>query len=208
MLRDDAVSIIKGRLARWNDTVLANYIIVELKAAQQRNELMEPLPWFLLTESSYTVTVEDEERIEIPADFIREADEDAFWVEDASGNWTKLIKDDYDYIRGRFTGTGIPERYALVGRYLRVRPAPDGVYNVHMIYYGKDEALSTNIENKWLANAPEVLIADAGHVIASRYVRNDSAAAEFKQDFMRARKELLVANQARLDANRIYRSDN
>lgn len=208
MTRDEAVSIIKGRLARWNDTVLGTHIIVELKQAQQRAEMDATLPWFLLTESSYAATVADEERTELPADFLREAEEDALWVEDTDATWTQLKKDDYAAIRTRWTETGLPRRYAIVGEYLRLRPVPDTVYNLHMIYYGKDTVLSTNIENKWLANVPELLIADAGAIIASRYVRNEPAAAEFRADYQRARTQMMTMNQARLDANRVYGSDN
>lgn len=208
MDRDTAVTILKGRLARWNDTVLTNYIIAELKAAQARAELHVTLPWFLLTESTYTTTTIDDERVELPSDFLREAEEDAFWLTDADGNEVELRKDDYNGIKNRWPDSGQPRRYALVGRYFRLRPVPDLAYTVRMIYYGKDAILTTNIENKWLEHAPEVLIAEAGHIIASRYVRNDVAANEFKVDVIRAWKDVDVANQARLDANRIYGSDN
>lgn len=208
MTRDEAVSIIKGRLARWNDTVLTNHIIVELKQAQQRAEMDATLPWFLLTESSYAATVVDEERVEVPADFLREAEEDALWLEATDGTWVQLKKDDYASIRNRWTESDQPRRYALVGEYFRLRPVPDAVYNLHMIYYGKDAVLSTNIENKWLLHTPELLIADAGAIIAARYVRNEPAAAEFRADYQRARTQMMTMNQARLDANRVYGSDN
>ena len=209
MLRDAAVSILKGRLARWNDTVLTDYIVTELQAAQQRAELRASLPWFLLTESSYTTTTSGEERIEIPADFLREAEEDALWMEDAEGTWAEMRKDDYSTLRARYPESGKPRGYALVGNYFRLFPVPDSAgYTAHMIYYAKDAVLTANVENNWLAHAPEVLISDAGHIIASRYVRNDAAAAEFKADYMRAYDELRIANQARRDANRVYGSEN
>lgn len=209
MLRDAVVSLIKGRLARWNDTVLTNHIITELQMAQIRAEQKATLPWFLLTESSYTTTTAGEERIEVPADFLREAEEDALWLEDAEGTWRELRKGDYSSLRPRYPESGKPVTYALVGNYFRLFPVPDSAgYTAHMIYYAKDATLETNVENKWLSHAPEILIADAGHIIASRYVRNDSAAMEFKADYARAYDELRVANQARLDANRIYGSEN
>lgn len=208
MDRSAAVSIIKGRLARWNDTVLTDYIVTELQAAQQRAEMHAPLPWFLLTESTYTTTTIDDERVELPSDFLREAEEDAFWIEDEDGNDVLLRKDDYYAIKQRWPDSGRPRRYALVGRYLRLRPLPDAAYTVRMIYYGKDALLTTDVENKWLEHAPEVLIAEAGYIIAARYVRNDAAAQEFKMDLARAWKEVEIMNQARLDANRIYGSDN
>lgn len=205
---DDAVALIKGRLARWNDTVLTTYIKMEIAAAQRRQEMVEPLPWFLLTESSYATTTVGDERVEIPDDFIREADEDALWIEDSDGVYHKLRKDDYDAIRSYWTETGQPLRYALVGSYFRLRPEPDAVYTVHMIYFGKDSELSDGSPtNKWLDNASEVLIADAGRVVASRYVRNDAAAAEFEKDLVLTRRALDTMTQARLDASRSYVGD-
>jgi hypothetical protein len=208
MDRDTAVSIIKGRLARWSDTVLTDHIIAELQAAQQRLEGWPEPAWFLLTESSYTTTTIGEERIGVPLDFIMEVEADALWIEDTEGNWTALKKDDYDEIRARWPDTGLPRRYALMGSYFRLRPAPDIGYTLHMIYYGKDDALTTNMENKWLKYVPDLLISEAGYIIASRYVRNEPAAAEFKADVARARDALLRMNQARRDANRTYGSDN
>lgn len=208
MDRDTAVTIVKRRLARFNDSVMTDYIITEMQAAQQRLEGRPEPPWFLITESAYTTTSANEERIAVPTDFLMEVEGDALWIEDTDGVRTVLKKDDYDSIRTLYSEPGTPKRYALLGNYFRLRPAPDAGYTLHMIYYGSDDVLSTNMENQWLKYMPEILIAETGFVIASQYIMNAAAAAKFASDVQVATGQLRAMNQARLDANRIYGSDN
>lgn len=208
MLRDTAVSLVKGRLARFtSSTVLDDHIVAEMKAYQEVLETAAFLPWFLVKESSSTTLTVSDDRLVLPSDFLRETEADALWITDSDGNEHKLDKDDYDEIRALYPASSLPKAYDLVGDYLRVRPIPDAAYTVKMIYFGRALPLDDNIENGWLKHASGLMIAGTGYVIASQYVKNKDAAAAFAKQEQRAHAGLLTADQARKDANREYRDE-
>ncbi len=203
MTRDEAVTIIKGRLGRPSDTTIDTLILNEMKLAQTQAERDRILPWFLLTEISDASTTIDEQRLQVPTDFLREFGEGALWHFNDSGNpvWSDMTKEELDYLRQRYsTASGAPVSYALVGKYFRLFPTPDQVYTIKMLYYAQDEVLSTNIENQWLKEAPGILVSRTGAVIA-RYL-NHPALIAFNADLLTAQNELVVQETARDEANR------
>lgn len=201
--RDEAVTIIKGRLGRPSDTTIDTLIINEMKLAQTQAERDKVLPWFLLTEISDASATINEQRLKVPTDFLREFGEGALWHFDDSADptWTDLTKEEFDYLRQRYsTASGAPVSYALVGSYFRLFPTPDQAYTMKMLYYAQDEVLSTDIENQWLKEAPGILISRTGGVIA-RYLNHPSIVA-FSADLLTAQNELVVQETARDEANR------
>lgn len=206
MLRDDVKALIAERLG--NRKNLDNLIISELKLAQSTLETGEFLPWFLLTEMEQTVTNVADYRVGLPLDFLMECEETGLWYEDANGVRHDLEKKDLDQLTATYQTnsgvvTGPPERYALVGNYFYVFPQPDQAYTLKTIYYGMDQTLDTNIENKWLKWCPDLLMAMAGVNVAG-FVGNDRAAALFQARISSAEAQLIKQHEARANTNREY----
>ena len=180
MTRDEAVNRIQVLLGFRTDlvTVIQNALL----DAQVEIEMEPELPWFLQTEVAFSPTVDGEERKELPDDFIKEIDEDALWLYQAEleddEQWTPLIKEDISLLRRKLPASGPPRAYAIDGRYFRLFPKPDGVYILKLMYFAKDDTLTTNIENRWLKYAPSILIGVAGKKVASA-ARDTTAHAEF-----------------------------
>jgi len=164
MTRDEAVVEIQEILSFRTDQVAG--IERRLKRAQTFAENGPQLPWFLKTERSSIATAVDEERIPLPNDFLKEYEESALWYvpTDTDEQEVPLVKDDLDFLRGKFprTSTGIPTHYAIDSKYFRLFPTPDAAYTVKMVYYKKDTVLDSDIENLWLEHAPWILIGRAG----------------------------------------------
>lgn len=188
MTRDEAVTSIMNRLG--NRTDLETDIITEMKIVQE--SVLEGhswLPWFLLSEIATETTVADEERVELPTDFLLEDDDQALWWYDSSdtdNGWKPLAKDDLDILRERYPGTGEPKAYALRGNYFIIKPTPDDSYTLKMSYYARDAALDTDIENEWLKHAADLLIAETCVVMAEEYIKDSESAERFKVAARRA----------------------
>ena len=192
---------------------LATPIVEELQDAQRKFEqgIILPsggtyFPWFLTTEISSIYTTINEERVAIPDDFIQEVEEDALWYYNSVNDpaWILLNKDDLDFLRNSDLGTGAPQSYALDASYFRIFPTPDAAYQMKMMYIGKDATLDDDTtENKWLKNAPELLMGEAGMVIAAA-ARDKDAIAIFQQMRTEAVNRLFIQTEARKHENRTY----
>ena len=208
MTRDEAVALIRKRMSRFTtNAVLDGYIVDEMKAYQQKLEEKPFLPWFLLEESSSISMTIGEERVPLPSDFLKEEEGDALWLEDAQGTEYRLEKNDYDYMRKRYTANARPVNYAIIGPYFRLRPKPDIAYTLRMIYFKNDAVLTTNIENQWLKYASDLMIAGTGVVIASQYTKDMKSAQMFMEQEAEAYRDLISTDQARKDANRTYQAE-
>jgi hypothetical protein len=65
------------------------------------------------------------------------------------------------YDTGSEIGPGVPRDYYLGDTFVLLYPPPDGVYYVSWRYWAQDAAQVLGQENKWLKNAPWVLIGHA-----------------------------------------------
>lgn len=208
MTRDEAIEdYLKPRLSRFNDTVMTTYCINELKSAQRRYERGASLPWFLESERSTGTEDITATKIALPDDFIREIEEHGMWFVASDGTEYPMRKMDYQDMIMRFDSTGTRcQAYALMGDYFYPRPIPDvgSTFQIRTLYYKKDVDLATNVENEWLKNVPELLIASAGRILSAHYTGDKNLAAAFSLEEKEAWQELVVANQARKDANREY----
>jgi hypothetical protein len=205
MLRSQAVA--RAQRILGFTTAHETALIEQLQDAQQEFEQDAELPWFLRREISSVSTTIDEERVQVPPDFLREVEEDALYYFDPAADdadkYTTLVKEELAFLRGDLPGTGSPSHYALDGIYFRVFPTPDEVYTLKMIYYAKDALLTTDIENDWLKYLPTLMIGRAGQVVAAS-TRNPEAVVEFKRLESLGLGLLIRGNVARAAAGRTY----
>lgn len=71
------------------------------------------------------------------------------------------------YDTGSQVGPGAPRDYYLGDTFVDLYPAPDGVYYISWRYWANDVQQAIGQENKWLKNAPWVLIGDAAAKICA-----------------------------------------
>jgi hypothetical protein len=177
-----------------------NEIINIIADAQEMLETITPttpLPWFLLTERASTSSVAEEERIQIPSDFIQEAEDTTIWLVRPDGEGEvplrKYTEQDLRVLMqeyGGYSQENDVERYrynyALTGEYYRIFPAPRDVYTFKHMYYQRQTVMTDpNETNNWLRYAPWVLIGSAGEelalglrdTIALQYFQGKKAAA-------------------------------
>jgi hypothetical protein len=84
---------------------------------------------------------------------------------------------DWPYVYGNTSGyiydtalslpPGVPRDYYLGDTFVQLYPPPDGVYNISWRYWAQDAQPALGQENKWLKNAPWVLIGDAAAKISA-----------------------------------------
>src|SRR5689334_20945854 len=169
MTRDEVVALIQQVLGFR--TSLQSTIISNLQFVQIQLESEPEKPWFMISEDSFTSTSALEERIAVPDDFLQEVEETVlkYVPDDTTAEEVDLVKEDYDTLRANYRGSvpGPPEAYALVGNYFRIFPTPDDTYTIRMIYYQKQAALVSNIENGWTKYVPYLIAGEAGAIVAA-----------------------------------------
>ncbi len=206
MFRDVARARIQQTLGFRSDK--ETEIIAALQDAQVMLERGATLPWFLQSEVASIVTVDGEERVPLPTDFLREWEDDPLWyfVAGSGGDddtWTELAKDDLALLRSKYPGEGAPVAYALDVKYFRIFPTPDDAYTLKMIYFKKDAVLTTNVENQWLTYFPYLVIGEAG-ILLSAGLRDANALAIFQKWADEWRARMLVENETRMHASHGY----
>ena len=206
MTRDQVVAIIKARLLRADDSTVDTKIVTEMQYVQEQlleNALV--LPWFLLSEFQTIDTSADEERLPLPTGFLREHEECSLWIYDSTEEeWLPLERDDYEVLANTHKEPGQPEAYALDGMYFRLKPTPNETYTLRTRFYIRDTALTSNVENKWLLYASDLMVAETGFIMASTYLKDNDLASKFQADIGRARDRLNLVNEARAHTNRNY----
>lgn len=169
MDRDTAVARIKRGLAFRSD--LDNEIVDALKEAQRKREVGLTPPWFLLKEDQPLSIVSLNPNVTIPVDFWRTGEGEKIKLTvPGETKPTFIPRYDLDKAIALFgdVGNGVPGKaYVLRTSTLRFFPTPDTSYTATWSYYQHDQILSTNIENLWLKYAPDLLIGDAGSIIAA-----------------------------------------
>ena len=214
MKRDAAVTIIKGRVQRANDSALDAKIVTEMQEVQKELEGNAKLPWFLLSEFLTRTTSAGEERVPLPVksglvegDFLREYEGGSLWIlNDAGNDWDPLDKDDFlvlEAVHGSLAKNK-PKGYSLDGKYFRLKPTPDKVYTLRMRVWLRDVALSDDIENDWLANASDLLMSATAQKIARFHLRDEKQAVSFDGEIATALARLNISDEARKHTNRSY----
>lgn len=201
MTRDEAVGWVQFQLGSRSDLVTRTQSA--LIAAQEELERQDFLPWFLRVELPVTLSEPNDARILLPENFIREWEDSALYILKTDGKLAELEKQPLDDLTGfyRNSAPGFPVAYALDNQYFRLFPTPDAQYNLRMFYYGHDDALTSNIENKWLRYAPWMLIANALLLMApglrdtAAYSMAEKKAAAAKSDLVRAGEDRDIAQR-------------
>ncbi len=200
MLGSLAVSTIAARLGK-RGTTFNSEILLELQAAQEEMETGPQLPWFLLTNDTSTTTTAATRTTSVPTDFLLVDDYAKLFLIDADGGYNLCEKNDYDVLRKSpfFDDTKIPEQYALQFETFYWFPLPDIAYTFDLWYYKRDDALTTAAANKWMKNAPMVLLNKAG-VQMARFFRDAQALQIFDGDFNRAVASMWARDEAQRQA--------
>lgn len=198
MTRLELVTMILNRLGGRSGTTLSALVVSELQFRQQVLEREAELPWFLLTEAAVTVSAEE---VTLPTGFLREYEDDSFFIQQSSGVWKQLDKrlpthifEDEDLV-----GSGEPSAYYLL-KELHVFPTPSSSYSGRFFHYAAQPVLSADeTSNEWTVEAPDLLGAEAGYLVA-KYLRDFNAAQLFETEIRDARRRIVAANVARKQA--------
>lgn len=206
MTRDEAVAIIGDRLGQR--TGLGTQIAAEMQLRQTVLEGRPELPWFLLTKLSYTATATAINSFAGPTDLLLEYDDPpgAIFVTDPDTlAVTRLIKVSFSELGDRRTEeplVGRPRTYSWMGSDIECYPTTDKLYLFTGLYYQKAVALTTGtLDNAWLNNAPDILIAETGLKIA-QFLRDQVYIQLFDNDRKEAWMQMLKTNTARVQAAR------
>lgn len=201
-----SLDILMGRLGR-TDPDLRSKCLLEMQLAQESLEQSETLPWFIQGEKADSLTDIDERRLRLPPDFLRESEEQELVYIDSEGEEHSLEKGSYDELREEFGAgaTGEPKKYAIRNDYIVFFPIPDSQYAVAFSsYYARQTPPedTTASENAWFKNASDLLIARAGLVIASNYLKDPELVQTFGDLHKDAKTRLFHLEVAREEANR------
>lgn len=201
----DSLDILMGRLGRSDPDIRAKCLL-EMRLAQEALEQSETLPWFLMGEKAEATTDANERRLKLPPDFLRESEEQALLYVASDGTKKDLPKEGYDELLAHYgQAVGPPEAYAIRAEYLMFFPIPDQEYAVEFSsYYGRQVPPedTTASENAWFKNAADLVIARAGLMIATNYLKDAELMSTFDGLLGEAKKRLFHLEVAREEANR------
>lgn len=201
MIRDNLIALVAQRIG--NRTDLTSRMITELLLLQETKlEQNSWLPWFLETEMEQAALTVGEERLALPSDFLEEIEDQALWLYDTAAEvkMASLSKMGYDAMLAKYPGDGRPAAYSIGNQYFHLRPVADAAYIIKTRYMAKDALLDTNIENKWLKYASDLVIAELGAVMA-RHVQNGNLVALYEADAEKAWSRLYAKHVAREEIN-------
>lgn len=192
MLRDLAVAQMKLILG-FRTTQDAN-CVTQLQLIQEQLETDATLPWFLRKNGLGITTSPGDPYINKPVDYIREWDEDPFYLvfENEEGVYNvNLVKDSESFLRARYSSNEAPAGYVEFADKWKLVPTPTEAYTINYSYYGRGLPLTTNIENEWLKYNADVLIGRAGLILATGL--RDKTAMEIFGALAKAGTEKLVS---------------
>lgn len=202
------LDLLMKRLGNRTAPGLRESALLELQDVQENDlEGGATLPWFIITENATTKTKVDERRVALPSDFIREVEEKDFTKVVVDGVDVRLVKMGWDEAMAEFgdEAKGPPQAYVLRGNYFMLFPKPDAEYTLKLPgYYARQEAPidSEASENGWFKWASDLMLAKAGLVMSSMYLKDPDLVQVFTGLLQRAEKRLFVAEVARQEANR------
>lgn len=208
----EALDLLMSRYGQRSDSNVRAISLLEMKLAQATKLERDPAarPWFLLTDdaTTYTTTASVEYVacsgiVGIPDDM------GGVFVYDSNvadpDKWVELIRHDYNYLR-QMSGANaeaIPEAYDLLNEKLYFRPIPDATYTLRVVAFVAGALPADDaVETTWLRLAPDLLIAATGMEVAGKHLRDDALKALFTEEYMLARRRLMVENAQRLVGGR------
>jgi len=105
-----------------------------------------------------------------------------------------LTPEQMDRVRAG-SNTGKPKAYSIIGNTFQLRPIPDGVYQIEMLYFKYFTALSdSNTTNDMLTFHPDAYLYGA-LVEAEPYLYNDKRLQTWSALYDRAKKDIIDSNE-------------
>tara|TARA_Y100001951_G_scaffold81045_1_gene69129 strand:+ start:691 stop:1317 length:627 start_codon:yes stop_codon:yes gene_type:complete len=105
-----------------------------------------------------------------------------------------LTPEQMDRVRAG-SNTGKPKAYSIIGNTFQLRPIPDGVYEIEMLYFKYFTALSdSNTTNDMLTFHPDAYLY-AALVEAEPYLYNDKRLQTWSALYDRAKKDIIDSNE-------------
>lgn len=203
-----AKSLILQRLRRFSasTTDFDAFVPYELQAAQIRLEEEAALPWFLETATTGLNTSASSATVALPTGFLRMVRDAPLLLTNADAEVVQVPIWSYEAAEKAYgaTDSAFPAVASIVGDNLQFWPEPDAVYAVNFRYFAKATALADAPENTdepaWLLHAPEVMINEAGMVLAGSYLNDMNAYAMFESMAAKAKTRLYQRNIWREEA--------
>ena len=105
-----------------------------------------------------------------------------------------LTPEQMDRVRGG-SSKGKPKAYSIIGNNIQLRPIPDSVYQIEMLYFKYFTALSdSNTTNDMLTFHPDAYLY-AALVEAEPYLQNDKRIQVWQGYYDRAKKDIIDSNE-------------
>jgi hypothetical protein len=145
-------------------------IILRLQEAQRDLEKGKTLPRFLIREDQTITLLAGGHSALLPADFIREDDDNRLHFFNVSSDIAQYLKpkrySDAVVANLREQGPIGPSVYVIRASTIDFITKADVNYTLTWNYFASDQILTVDVENGWLREAPEWLIGEAGYRIA------------------------------------------
>lgn len=176
MVRSEAIAIIKRGLG-FRQTQDES-IIAALQSAQRTLEKGKTLPLWLLGGAIVPVTP-GVESIVLPLRFLRLSRNHAVYYRDSSGARVLLAvknyNEAYDAYGGGQNTSGYPKVIVILTKVLAsLLPVPQYQIDIVFNYYLGAEILDAEKSNRWLENAPDYIIGEAGMQVAMQLRDKDA----------------------------------
>jgi|TARA_R100000458_G_scaffold54828_1_gene58244 hypothetical protein len=105
-----------------------------------------------------------------------------------------LTPEQMDRIKGG-SSKGKPKAYSIMGNTFQLRPIPDAVYEIEMLYFKYFTALSdSNTTNDMLTYHPDIYLYGS-LVEAEPYLQNDKRVQTWAAFYDRAKKDIIESNE-------------
>ncbi len=207
MTRDEAVALVNEGLSFRRSSPGRDAIVVErLQEAQRQREMGEQPPWFLRTEDVPFTATANVPTIALPVGFWQ-FDEESSLKLYTSGVFTRNLEfGAFDQLSKVWSGSTETSPFAVALRKdtIYLFPTPTSAVTLFAdVYLHDDELLADDTENLWLANAPDILIADAGLLVAAD-IDDEVAIKKFTAKLQRAEAKLFAETIEREMNGRIY----
>ena len=137
-------------------------------------------------------TVDGTEYYSLPDDFI--AMRNLQLNTDPKTSLDYLTPEQVDRVRGG-SSKGKPKVFSTIGNSFQLRPIPDGVYEIEMLYYKTFTPLSdSNTTNDMLTHHPDLYLYGT-LVEAEPYLQNDKRIQVWSGFYDRAKQDLITSNE-------------
>ena len=207
MNRTQIISLVLARLGRQEaNTYLIAQAELELTLIQETLEAGAFLPWFLLSDETTLNFTANNRSVSLSSGFLREFEDFPVYLYDAADDdpYTKLEKDEFDYLEARYgdAGTGTPHSYSLQGDQLQLFLTPDANGTLRYKCFEREAELTDSVlTNAWTVNAPDLLVAEIGTVMAG-YMKDAERLQMFIAQRGVAMQRLIAFDEARKQALR------